>query len=341
MRQPRWIDWAIIALIGLILLIAASGAAIAAQSEPQITLAPGTWRFVEFTNDEDEPENLVIKNISAPDSLIPCLFVSPMTIPAHSSREVAFHFIQTQSIKENILPDNYALRVIGCNRDLLVYLDLSIPLPENAENRWAALDVRIDALDASLSGEIKSLEVRITLESENWALEIESLRENVRLGFDGLLVWIKSELARIEASIPENSPSIDTAEWEAMLDERETGLRMAFASAIADMKVDHEKQIADAKSETDQARYTSFAAIVVAIAAVAVLIIKSRAARPSPKTPPRFLKSEVAPEDRAAMLENEIGAMRERGEDADAIREKEQELATLKSQLKSKTQGGE
>ncbi len=327
------IDWALISLTTLILLLAASGAAIA--SEPQITLAPGTWRVVEFTNTENERENLTITNISAPDVILPYVFVTPTSIPPLSSENVTVQFAYIPvSVRQSVPQDVFAVKIDG----LLVYLDLSVPLPENAENRWAEIDVRIDALEASLSGQIESLIVRmVALESENWALEIESLHENVGLGFDGLLVWVKSELDRIDASIPENSHPVDVEWYVKLLDNREAKIRAAIGNDIANMQI--EERMADAESEIDQALYIGFAAIVVAIVAVAVSITRSRATTPSPKVPRKFLTSEVAPEDKVAMLANEIGAMRERGEDADAIREKEQELATLKSQLKPKKRG--
>lgn len=251
MRQLRWIDWALIFLTVLIMLIATSGAVVA--SEPQITLAPGTWRIVEFVNDENEQENLTITNISAPDVLLPYVVVSPTSIPPLSTENVTVQFAYVPiAVRQSVPEDVFAVRVGG----LIVYLDCSVPLPENAENRWAALEARIDALQASFTEQMEGIVARITAlesepESENWVLEIESLRENVGLGFDGLLVWVKSELARIEASIPENSPPTDTSKWDAKLDNLETKLREERATADAQLRRGYEEQIADAEADAE------------------------------------------------------------------------------------------
>lgn len=250
MRQLHRIDWVLVFIIAIIGLLIASGAAVA--SEPQITLAPGTWRVVEFTNSENEQENLTITNISAPDVLLPYVIVDPASIPPLSTENITIKFTYViESVRQSIPQDVFAVRVDG----LIVYLDCSVPLPENAENRWAALEARIDALGESTMEQMEGLAARITMlesvEQENLMSEIDELHENIGLAFDGLLVWIKSELARIEASIPENSPPSDTSEWYAALDNIENILRRESQNADAQLRRNYEEQDAEAKADAE------------------------------------------------------------------------------------------
>ena len=258
MRQLRWIDGALVFLTALILLIAASGAAVA--SEPQVTLVPGQATTVVFDNPDNAPIVLTISSISAPDSLIPYLFISPTTISENSSREVTLQFVQIpQSIRENIPPDVYALSVSGGDSDLLVYLDISIPLPENAENRWAALEARIDALQASLTDQIEGLAARITAlesepEQENWVVEIRALRENL----DNYSIWMITRIIALKAQIYEeldkrieNSPPTDTSEWDAKLDNLETKMREERRTDDAQVRQDYEERIADSNEDAE------------------------------------------------------------------------------------------
>jgi len=327
------IDWALVFLTPLIMFIAASGAAIASWDQPQITLTPGTWQTIEFTNTENRSENLTITNVSAPDVLLPFVLVSPASIPALSSENIIIQFAYIpSSVRESIPKDVFAVHIAG----LLVYLDCSIPLPENAENRWAALEARIDALETSLTGQIESFASRIAvLEStmpENPTSEIEAIRENL----DNLKIWVVDRIIALETNIYdelneriENS-TIDTSEWETMLEEQEAQLKTDFAGYIADMKIDYEGQMAERKAENDRSSMVSYGAIVAAVVAL-VITLRSKITMPSLKLPKRHSMVEVASKDKVAMLENEIATMKERGDPEDAIRKKEAEMKVLKA----------
>lgn len=272
------LNMALIFLAALILMLAVKDFGVASDwQQSEVTLVQGQAVVIVFNNPSDAEIILTPSAISAPPELVPYLFVSPTRIPADNSREITLKFIPLSPSDENIPPGIYALRVSGGDSDLLVSLDLSVLPPENAENRWAAIEARVDALEASLSGRIEELIIAVAaLESappENWALEIESLRENVKLGFDGLLVWIKSELARIEASIPENSPPTDTSEWYAALGELENELREEYIDAAAQLKRDYKAQIADAKADTESNMIT-YGAIISAFVVAAVVLVK-------------------------------------------------------------------
>lgn len=256
MRQFRWIDWAIVFLTALILLIAASGAAIASWDQPQISLTPGTWQIVEFTNIENEPENLEVVNISTPLELLSYVVISPSSVPANSSENVVIQFAYVPlDIRQAVPQDTFAIQVNG----LIVYLDCSVPLPENAENRWAALEARIDALQASLTDQIEGLAARITAlesepEQENWVVEIRALRENL----DNYSIWMITRIIALKAQIYEeldkrieNSPPTDTSEWDAKLDNLETKMREERRTDDAQVRQDYEERIADSNEDAE------------------------------------------------------------------------------------------
>ena len=260
MKQLNLIDWVLLFLTAFILLLAASGAAVA--SEPQITLAPGTWQVVEFSNSENERENLTIINISAPDVLLPYVVVSPTSIPPLSSENVTVQFAYVDaSVRKSVPQDVFAVQVDG----LLVYLDLSVPLPENAENRWAELEARIEALRVSFAEQMEGLASRVTalesVEQENWMPELEALWENLI----GLGDWTTSKVMELWEAIPENSPPSDTAEWDAELDNLEKNMLKELADANAQMRRNYEKQIADTKADTE--RTALIYSVIAAVAA--------------------------------------------------------------------------
>lgn len=325
------IDWFLLALVGIILLLIASGAAIASWSQPQITLTPGTWQTVEFANAENAPENLTIVNISAPDVLLPYVVVSPASIPPSSTENITIQFAYVPiSVRDAIPQDVFSVQLNG----LIIYLDLSIPLPENAENRWAEIDARFDALEASLMAQIESAVVRITaLETapdENWVPLIENLRENVMAEVRLLRV----EIADLETANHENSSPIDMNWLTALLDNRDEGIRASIGNDIANLELD--RKLDEAREENEQLRLTTYVAIAIAIIAAAIAIRRPKLSVPSLK--PHHEKFEEIPlDDKISMLENEIDAMRGRGDPEDSIKEKESELWELRKQLKSKS----
>lgn len=331
MKQIRWIDWVILFLVGFVLFLAASGAAVASWDEPQVKLTPGTWQVVEFTNDGDKPENLTVTNISAPDVLLSYVVVSPVSIPPSSAENVVIQFAYVPtSVRESIPQDVFSVQIDG----LIVYLDLSVPLPENAENRWATIEARIDALGTSLADQIAGLAVRITaLESipkqENWMPEAKALWENlIRLGD-----WTTSKIMELWANIPENSPPTNLAWVVALLDNQEARIRAAIGNDIANLEI--ERRLAETRDENERLRYVAYAAIAIAIIAAVIAIRRPKLNVPSLKQHQRKF-DEIPLGDKIAMLENEISAMKERDDPEDAIKEKESELWELRRQLKPK-----
>lgn len=326
MKEPRWINWAIIFLTSVILLLIASGAAVA---QPQITLKPGTWQAVEFTNADNQPENLEVTNISAPPELLPYVLVNPTVIPPLSTENVIVQLAYIPvAVRQAIPKDMFAVHING----LLVYLDLTTPLPKNAENRWAEIEADIDALRAWMEEQVDDFIFRIaTLESapkENLSPIIENLRENLQelidARVDGLRAWAESTF------ISEN-PDV---EWEQALAEYDAEIRLEFSNHIADLFID--EQFADLKSRLNFHEMITYAALIAAVVAITIAIKRPRFRR-------RGLGGsgslgggailEVSLEDKAAMLENEIGSMRERGESPELIRQKEVELAALKAKI--------
>lgn len=334
------IDWALIFLSGIVfliaLLVAFSGSAAASWDQPQVALSPGTWQVIEFTNSENAPENLTVANISAPDVLLPYVVVSPTSVPPSSAENVTIQFAYVPvSVRQSVPHDIFSVQVNG----MIVYLDLSVPLPENAENRWAELEARIDALRASFAEQMEDLAVRLTVlesaEHENWMPEFEALWDNlIRLGD-----WTTSKIMELWASAPENSPPADMMLWQTMLDDVENELRTEYEQASNQLRQDYEAQIAKTNAENELLRLEVFGAIAGAVIAIVIAIRRPKLTKPSLKLHQKKFE-EIPLDDKIAMLENEIDAMRERGDPDDSIKEKERELWELRKQLKPKKKRG-
>jgi len=236
-------------LTAFIMFLIAAGAAVA--SEPQVTLAPGTWQIVEFTNAENEQENLDVTNISAPPEILPYVVVSPSSVPANSSENVVIQFAYIPlTIRQAVPQDTFAVSISG----IVVYLDLSVPLPENAENRWAELEARIVALQASFTEQMEGIAARITalesVEQENWEPEFEALWENLIRVED----WMTSnfhQIAELWDAMPENSPSVDVLLWQTMLGDVENELRGEQEWSSNQLRLDYEAQIAKVKKDAE------------------------------------------------------------------------------------------
>jgi hypothetical protein len=250
----------LILVAALITLLGVTGVIAGSWGQPQITLKPGVWQTVEFTNPENEPENLVVTNISAPVELLPYVFVSPASVPPLSTENVTiqFAYIPT-SVRQAIQPDVYAVQING----LLVYLDLTIPTEniENAENlqrKFEDLTSRLDAIGA----QIDNLLARVEL------LENEPACENLRPEIEN----IRAELQLLKAAHLENSPDNS---WMGAAE----NLQARYDGIIGQLKLDYEEQIARAKEEAIDTA-TKYAAIAV-VASVVIVVLFIRLIKPS------------------------------------------------------------
>lgn len=264
------LDW--ILLIATAILILTAFASLAAASEwdrPSVTLKPSEYQVVSFTNTENKLEDLVIVNISCPDQLLPFVLVLPSSVPAYSTENITIQFVAVPiSVRQALPQDVFAVKLIGGNSSLVVYLDLSVPIPENV---LADVYARID----NLLARIRLLENKPDLQ--------------------GLVDNLSSEIDDLRATIPENT------EWQAKLDNLEARL----SNLITQLRQDFVETGGQQTAETGIPTGAVVAGVgIVIVGVIGYKMGWFRRALPKPSGPP----TKIPEEDQVARAKNILKA---------------------------------
>jgi len=324
----------------LILLVVSSSFALAREWDlPQVSLEPGESVVVVFANETENSVTLTIQNISAPPELLPFVVITPKVINEQTSENVTITFAYVPlELRQSIVPDNYSIQ----NNGLVVYLNMSGNLEgiprENYDSQIASLESMMNDLKLSVEGQFAALEewvdafsARIeALENappENWAAEIESVR-----------LLMLAELDNIRNTHHENNPSENLDNWkDAIVAEIIEHIDTTLAPQL---KRDSQTEIVKVRLEAEN--NTIYGAIFSVVLVIAAIIIfgKSGEVKKLLKAPVihPMHQTQVGLDDQIAMLENQINAMKGRGE---PIEVKELELKILRDsrELLKKKQG--